>query len=149
MKNFQFVDNVGACFSQMNWIEEKINQEAVEYTENQARIFNNFSDYPGETFIEKLLRDDRSRKQLQMPNSYKAWLAYCSDNLRRMNRKNMKLIGIPEEEVLAFTDARADVAIEEGPMPSYSDFMKPHPDKESIDANLDYARQLDSLLNHN
>ena len=149
MKNFQFVDNVGACFSQMNWIEEKINQEAVEYAENQARIFNNFSDYPGETFIEKLLRDDRSRKQLQMPNSYKAWLAYCSDNLRRMNRKNMKLIGIPEEEVLAFTDARADVAIDEGPMPSYSDFMKPHPDKESIDANLDYARQLDSLLNHN
>ena len=149
MKNFQFVDNVGACFSQMNWIEEKINQEAVEYTENQVRIFNNFSDYPGETFIEKLLRDDRSRKQLQMPNSYKAWLAYCSDNLRRMNRKNMKLIGIPEEEVLAFTDARADVAIDEGPMPSYSDFMKPHPDKESIDANLDYARQLDSLLNHN
>ncbi len=148
MKNFQFVDNVGACFSQMNWIEEKINQEAVEYAENQARIFNNFSDYPGETFIEKLLRDERSRKQLQMPNSYKAWLAYCSDNLRRMNRKNMKLIGIPEEEVLAFTDARADVAFEEGPMPSYSDFMKPHPDKESIDANLDYARQLDSLLNH-
>ena len=149
MRNFQFVDNVGACFSQMNWIEEKINQEAVEYTENQARIFNNFSDYPGETFIEKLLRDGRSRKQLQMPNSYKAWLAYCSDNLRRMNLKNMKLIGIPEEEVLAFTDARADVAIEEGPMPSYSVFMKPHPDKESIDANLDYARQLDSLLNHN
>lgn len=37
-----------------------------------------------------------------MPNSHKAWLAYCSDNLRRMNRKNMKLIGISEEEVLAF-----------------------------------------------
>ncbi len=25
MGNFQFVDNVGACFSQMNWIEGKIN----------------------------------------------------------------------------------------------------------------------------
>jgi len=149
MRNFQFVDNVGACFSQMNWIEEKINEEAVAYSEYQARIFNNFSDYPGKTFTEKLLRDEPSRKQLQMPNSYKAWLAYCSDNLRRMNRKNMKLIGIPEEEVLAFTDARAEVAVEEGPTPDYSDFMKPHPDKESIDANLDYARQLDSLLKNN
>ena len=148
MGNFQFVDNVGACFSQMNWIEGKINEESVEYTENQARIFNNFSDYPGKTFTEKLLRDEQARKQLQMPNSFKAWLAYCSDNLRRMNRKNMKLIGIPEEEVLAFTDARADVAIEEDPTPDYSEFMKPHPDKESIDSNLDYARQLDSLLNH-
>lgn len=148
MGNFQFVDNVGACFSQMNWIEGKINEESVEYTENQTRIFKNFSDYPGKTFTEKLLRDEQARKQLQMPNSFKAWLAYCSDNLRRMNRKNMKLIGIPEEEVLAFTDARADVAIEEDPTPDYSAFMKPHPDKESIDSNLDYARQLDSLLNH-
>ena len=146
MGNFQFVDNVGACFSQMNWIEEKINQDSVEYTEHQARIFNHFSDYPGKTFTEKLLRDELARRQLQMPNSYKSWLAYCSDNLRRMNRKNMKLIGIPEEEVLAFTDARAEVAIEEEAMPVPSDFMKPHPDKESIDANLDYARQLDSLL---
>ena len=146
MGNFQFVDNVGACFSQMNWIEGKINEEAIAYTDNQARIFNHFSDYPGKTFTEKLLRDELARKQLQMPNSFKAWLAYCSDNLRRMNRKNMKLIGIPEEEVLAFADARAEVAIEEEAMPDYSDFMKPHPDKESIDANLDYARQLDSLL---
>ena len=146
MGNFQFVDNVGACFSQMNWIEGKINEEAVAYTDNQARIFNHFSDYPGKTFTEKLLRDEQARKQLQMPNSFKAWLAYCSDNLRRMNRKNMKLIGIPEEEVLAFTDARAEVVIEEEAMPDYSDFMKPHPDKESIDANLDYARQLGSLL---
>ena len=146
MGNFQFVDNVGACFSQMDWIEGKINEEAVEYTEHQARIFNNYSDYPGKTFTEKLLRDELARKQLQMPNSFKAWLAYCSDNLRRMNRKNMKLIGIPEEEVLAFTDARADVAEDVGPMPDYSEFMKPHPTKESIDSNLDYARQLASYL---
>lgn len=132
----------------MNWIEGKINEESVAYTEKQTRIFKNFSDYPGKTFTEKLLRDEQARKQLRMPDSFKAWLTYCSDNLRRMNRKNMKLIGIPEEEVLAFTDARADVAIEEDPTPDYSEFMKPHPDKESIDANLDYARQLDSLLNH-
>ena len=149
MGNFQFVDNVGACFSQMNWIEEKINEESVEYSNTQARIFNNFLDYPGKTFTEKLLRDEQARKQLQMPNSFKAWLAYCSDNLRRMNRKNMKLIGIPEEEVLAFNDARADVDIEEGPEPDYSIFVKPYPDKDSIDSNLDYARKLNSLLNDN
>ena len=147
MGNFQFVDNVGACFSHMNWIEETINNSAMEYAGNQTRIFNNYSEYPGKTYTEKMLRDEQVRRQLQMPNSNKAWLAYCSDNLRRMNRKNMKLIGIPEEEVLAFTDARADVAVEDGPEPDYSVFMKPYPDKESIDANLDYARQLDSLLN--
>ena len=149
MGNFQFVDNVGACFSQMNWIEETINKVAVEYAGHQERVFNNYTDYPGKTYTEKLLRDVPVRRQLQMPNSNKVWLAYCSDNLRRMNRKNMKLIGISEEEVLAFTDARADVAVEEEPEPEYSVFMKPHPDKESIDANLDYALRLDSLLKHN
>ena len=146
--SFRFVDNVGACFSYMNWIEEEINKEALEYAGHQERIFNHYSDYPGSCFTEKLLRDEQVRRQLQMPNSNKAWLAYCSDNLRRMNRKNMKLIGISEKEVLAFTDARADVDIEEDPEPDYSVFVRPHPDKESIDANLDYARKLDSLLNH-
>ena len=66
-----------------------------------------------------------------------------------MNRKNMKLIGISEKEVLAFTDARADVDVEEDPEPDYSVFIKPYPDKESIASGLDYARRLDSLLNHN
>ncbi|MBP5538377.1 MAG: hypothetical protein J6X69_00850, partial [Bacteroidales bacterium] len=96
---------------------------------------------------EKLLRDEQVRRQLQVPNSQKAWLAYNSDILRRMNRQNMKLIGISEKEVFAFTDSRADVAVEDDPEPDYSVFIKPYPDKESIDNNLDYARKLDSLLN--
>ena len=146
--SFRFVDNVGACFSQMNWIEEKNNKDALEHAGHLERIFSHYSDYPGSCFTEKMLRDEQVRRQLQMPNSLKAWLAYNSDVLRRMNRQNMKLIGIPEKEVLAFTDARADVAVVEDSESDYSVFMKPFPDKESIDSNLDYARKLDSLLNH-
>jgi hypothetical protein len=145
--SFRFVDNVGACFSQMNWIEEKNNKDALEHAGHLERIFSHYSDYPGSCFTEKLLRDEQVRRQLQMPNSLKAWLAYNSDVLRRMNRQNMKLIGIPEKEVLAFTDARADVAVVEDSESDYSVFTKPFPDKESIDSNLDYARKLDSLLN--
>ena len=145
--SFQFVDNVGACFSQMNWIEEKNNKEALEHAGHLDRIFSHYTDYPGSCFTEKLLRDEQVRRQLQMPNSLKAWLAYNSAILRRMNRQNMKLIGISEKEVLAFTDARADIAIEEDPEPDYSVFVKPYPDKESIDTSLDYARKLNSLLN--
>ena len=145
--SFQFVDNVGACFSQMNWIEEKNNKDALEHAGHLDRIFSHYSDYPGSCFTEKLLRDEQVRRQLQVPNSQKAWLAYNSDILRRMNRQNMKLIGISEKEVFAFTDSRADVAVEDDPEPDYSVFIKPYPDKESIDNNLDYARKLDSLLN--
>ena len=145
--SFQFVDNVGACFSQMNWIEEKNNKDALEHAGHLDRIFSHYSDYPGSCFTEKLLRDEQVRRQLQVPNSQKAWLAYNSDILRRMNRQTMKLIGISEKEVFAFTDSRADVAVEDDPEPDYTVFIKPYPDKESIDNNLDYARKLDSLLN--
>ena len=146
MGNFQFVDNVGACFSLMNWIEETNNKDATEYSGHQNRIFNNYSDYPGTTFTEKLLRDEQARRQLQMPNFNKAWLAYHADNLRYLNRKNMKLIGISEKDVLAFTNSRSEVVMDGEAEPLSSDYLKPYPDKESIDANLDYARQLDGLL---
>ena len=148
MGNFQFVDNVGSCFSQMNWIEETINKSAVEYSGHQSRIFNHYSDYPGSSYTEKLLRDEQARRQLQIPNSNKAWLRYSADNLRRMNRRNMRLIGISEKKVLEFTDARGDKALDDEMEPDYSVFMQPYPEKDSIDAHLVYARQLDSLLNN-
>ena len=37
----------------------------------------------------------------------KAWLEYIAANIRYLNRKNMKLIGINEDEVMAFTDERS------------------------------------------
>ena len=148
MGNFQFVDNVGACFSQMNWIEEVINKEALEHSAHQARIYDNASAFPGSTNTEKLLRDPQVRRQLLKPNSNKAWLNYCADNLRRMNRSNMKLIGIPEKEVLEFTDARGGNLADNEAGPEYSDFLKPYPDKDSVDAHLDYAQKIDSLLNN-
>ena len=147
MGNFQFVDNVGACFSMMNYIEESDNKNTMEYADNRDRILNNYSEYPGSSFTEKLLRDEQARRQLQTPNVYKAWTAYQAADLRYLNRKNMKLIGISEEEVLKFTDARADVVTDGEAEPVSSNYLKPYPDKESLDANLDYARQLDSLLN--
>lgn len=144
--NFQFVDNVGACFSMMNWIEEAINNDSMEFRGHQARIYDNPPAYPGNTLTEKLLRDTQLRQQLLIPNSNKTWLTYCADNLRRMNRENMRLIGISEKEVLDFTDARGENAGEEEEEPDYSTFMKPFPDKDSIDTHLDYALRVDSLL---
>ncbi len=147
MGNFQFIDNVGACFSYMNFIEQELNDEAIEYAQKPAQVVNNPSSYPGKTITEKLLRDEQVRRQLLQPNSIKAWLAYCADYIRQMNRSNMKLIDIPEEEVMAFTDALADIAEEDDLELDISDYKQPHPDADSVNANLLYARQLDSLLN--
>ena len=142
---FQFIDNVGACFSYMNWIEEELNSDALDYAEIPSTIRSNAAAYQGKTFTEKLLRDENVRRQLQRPNAIKAWLAYCADYIRHMNRSNMKLIGIEEEDVMAFTDALSEVADEDDVHLELSDYKQPFPDRDSINAHLVYARQLDSL----
>jgi hypothetical protein len=146
MGNFQFVDNVGACFSQMNWIEDTVNEESKILRDHQGRIYDNPPAYPGNSLVEKLMRDTQMRQQLLNPHSIKEWLSYCAAEIRRMNRKNMKLIDISEEEVLKFTEARADVADEVEETPDYSTFQHPYPRKETLDNNLDYARQINELL---
>ena len=62
------------------------------------------------------------------------------------NRNNMRLIGIPEKEVMAFTDdmGAADEIEEEVLNPL--DFVKPDIEIDSVAVHLSFARQLDSLL---
>ena len=146
MGSFQFVNNVGSCFSQMNWIEDDYNKTITTLREAQSRIYDNPPDFPGETLTGKLLRDTYARQQILLPNSLKAWLSYGADYLRRENRKNMRIIGISEQEVLTFTDDLGVKDAAEETEADYTEFMKPFPAKDSIDAHLSYARHLDSLL---
>lgn len=146
MGNFQFVDNVGSCFSQMNWIETDYNKTISTLREAQSRIYDNPPAFPGETLTGKLLRDTYLRQQLLLPNSLKAWLNYGADYLRRENRKNMKIIGISEQEVMDFTDDLGEKDTAEETESDYTEFMKPFPSKDSIDTHLSYARRVDSLL---
>ena len=145
MGNFQFIDNVGGCFSQMNWIEEQYKIDIQKYRSAQARVFENPDAFPGNSLAEKQLRYTQLRQELLEPNGFKGWLRYCADYLRKMNQKNMKLIGISEKEVMEFTDARSTEDADEEES-DYADFRKPFPAKDSIDAHLDYARTVDSLL---
>lgn len=38
MGNFQFIDNVGSCFSQMNWIEDYYNEYILEFKIGRAHV---------------------------------------------------------------------------------------------------------------
>jgi len=149
MRNFQFVDNVGECFSNMSWIENRLNEDAVAFDDRAAQINNNPSDYPGSCVSEKILRDEQVRTQLRLPESVKEWLMYCSEFMRYLNRKNMRLIGISEEDVLAFTNARTVVDEEDGDEPDYIRQNSPSLDRDSVAVKLDYAQRLDSLKNQN
>lgn len=146
MGNYKFIDNVGKCFSQMNWMEEYYNEYILQINSTKDRIYNNPKEFPGNTLIEKYLRDEPLRRQLLKPHSIRTWLRYNTAQLRDLNRQNMKIIGITEEEVMQFTDARGEsIDDEEGELHQL-DYNIPRPHKDSLAKHLSYARQIDSLL---
>ena len=57
MGNFKFIDNVGTCFSQMNWMEEFYNDAVTEIVSAKNRISNNPKEYTGNSMAEKYLRE--------------------------------------------------------------------------------------------
>lgn len=146
MGNFQFIDNVGSCFSQMNWIEDYYNEYILEFKAGYDRIKDHPADYPGATIPEKCLRDASFRQKLYEPHALRTWLSYNADRIRTINRKNMELIDIPEDEVIAFTDAREVGVDVDRDGKNVLDFNKPYPDRDSLAAHLPAARLLDSLL---
>lgn len=146
MGNFQFIDNVGSCFSQMNWIEDYYNEYILEFKAGYDRIKDHPADYPGTTIPEKCLRDASFRQKLYEPHALRTWLSYNADRIRTINRKNMELIDIPEDEVIAFTDAREVGVDVDQDGKDVLDFNKPYPDRDSLAAHLPAARLLDSLL---
>lgn len=147
MGNFHFIDNVGACFSQINWIEDYFNEYILEYKSVQDNIFNHPNEYPGNSLADKYLGDELFRLNLLKPNSIRCWLRYNTARLREINRKNMVLIGISEKEVMDFTDERGEENEVEGEELDILDFDKPFPQVDSLRLHLSFARKIDSLLN--
>lgn len=146
MGNYQLIDNVGQCFSQMNWWEDYYNEYILQIKSTKDRIYNNPKEFPGSTLIEKYLRDEPLRRQLLKPHSIRVWLRYNTAQLRGLNRLNMQLAGITEEEVMRFTDTRSDVAVDENEELHQIDFRIPSLPKDSLVKHLTYAREVDSLL---
>ena len=105
MGNFQFIDNVGKCFSEMNADENNWNQWVNEYEATISDVISQMR--PGEHTITKLLNDNVFRQKIEDFHVRKYWLDYVAASIRYLNIKNMKLIGIDEKEVMAFTDERS------------------------------------------
>ncbi|MBO4475466.1 MAG: hypothetical protein J5737_01910 [Bacteroidales bacterium] len=143
---FQFIDNVGTCFSLMNRQEDHLNSNLREYHAAKNVITDNPGNYPGNSMAEKYLRNELFRSQLALPRVYRRWLLYCAASLRELNRYNMSLIGITEKEVMEFTDSRGSSDGYELHEVSLLDFEKPVIDKDSLAIRLSFAREADRIL---
>ena len=86
------------------------------------------------------------RAELRQIHRVRGGLSYYAAVLRADNRNNMRLIGISEKEVMAFTDNLGAADDYEEEILNQVDFVKPDIDVDSVAANHAFVRQLDSLL---
>ena len=146
MGNFKFIDNVGWCFSYMDYFEGAFNKKITEIQESNHDIGVHPENYPGSSIVEKYLRNEQVRNGLEAPHKLRRSLSYTVANLRMENRNNMRLIGISEKEVMDFTENLGAADEYEEEMISSFDFEKPAIDVDSVALHLSFARQVDSLL---
>ena len=107
MGNVQFIDNVGQCFSAMNSTEEFWNKLAAEIYDAREEILDHPDDYEGTSNPIKILRNAKMRRYLKNVCYNRGFLTYSAAYMRYLNHKNMELIGITEQEVMEYTDARS------------------------------------------
>lgn len=130
--NVHFIDIVGSCFSAINGVEEQFNQWVKGVPEALHDVYINPDKYEGDTRSMKIMHSDRVRTALSAIHNRRCWLRYAAATLRYFNLQNMAAIGISEQEVMEYTNAREEEVEEVGTQP---------------DANLFYtsAFSLDSL----
>ena len=149
--NFQFIDNVGKSYASIRVIEDDWKEQMQGISSEYSRIMEHPEDYPGKTLSEKVLSNNNVRTHLEAIGKNREWLKYIAFALRESNRHNMGLIGISEDEVMAFTDERslaeAD-ANSEAANAAYlrGDFAIPAISRDSLYTIQDRIHILDSLL---
>ena len=110
MGNVQFIDLVDSCFSAMNGVEEQFNDWVKGVAEAKKDIAANPAQHEGSNNAMKCMRSDRVRADLAAIHNRRCWLEYAAATLRFYNQKNMKAIGITEQEVTEYTNDREQKA---------------------------------------
>ena len=144
MGNFRFIDNVGVCFSKMNANEANWNQWVNEYEATISDVVSQMK--PGEHSFTKLLNDNSFRQKLVDFHVRKAWLEYVAANIRYLNSMNSQLIGIDEDEVMAFTDERSRDILISKEKPKQADFRTDTISFDSLTTLRPVIQHFDSIL---
>lgn len=145
MGNFRFIDNVGDCFSNMNWMEDYWNRQ-VEEAETMFLRVQKEAEQNSDHLIVRLLKDQDMRLYLNRIHSIAVWFEGNAITYRQMNRVNMQLLNISEKEVMDFTDQmkdKMDLEVEEDP---YKDLERGLLNPDSLETIKPYKQKLDSLL---
>ena len=146
MGNFQFIDQVGECFSAMNSVEEYWNSWVTDIDNTVKEIIENPDNYEGSTPYMKLLRNDKLRHVMQRTHNLAGWMKYVAASMRYSNLQNMDAIGISEQEVMDFTDRRNKKGENTHPAPKSSDYYTTPIDPATLTTLSELDHHLNTLV---
>ena len=146
MGNFQFIDQVGECFSAMNSVEEYWNSWVTDIDNTVKEIIENPDKYEGSTPYMKLLRNDKLRHVMQRTHNLAGWMKYVAASMRYSNLQNMDAIGISEQEVMDFTDRRNKKNENTHPAPKSSDYYTTPIDPATLTTLSELDHHLNTLV---
>ena len=146
--NFQFIDYVGHSFSVINQIEKNWNEWISAHSQEITNAKKEFMSSTSRNMGAYVLKKAEVRVQIDAISGWIEWLRYCSALCRQMNRINMSLIDIPEEEVMAFTDERELEPVQEAAGDvNFSDYFKPPIPVDSMYTIKSVQEIVDAALN--
>lgn len=148
MQKFQFIDNVGSCFSEMN-ADENYWKEWVEGFEAAVNdVLEHPDEHPGERTVTKLLRNVVFRQKIESFHVRQSWLKYISAKYRYLNQRSARMMDIDYQEVEDFADERLKEVEINGTEPMQSDFRTKPLDVNSLNTLRLTIQHIDSII-HN
>ena len=148
MQKFQFIDNVGSCFSEMN-ADENYWKEWVEGFEAAVNdVLEHPDEHPGERTVTKLLRNVVFRQKIESFHVRQSWLKYISAKYRYLNQRSARMMDIDYQEVEDFADERLKEVEINGTEPMQSDFRTKPLDVNSLNTLRPTIQHIDSII-HN
>ena len=138
--SFEFIENVGNCFASINSMEEIYNEFYGTSERIRERMIQNLDAYPGRSPVSKMLHDMEYRDHLAHIHSQAEYYHYLAAYLRYENAKNMKLMGVSEEEVKSFVEERNKEKVTSGTAPDQNTFYTPPIDSKNLPDFKDWIK---------
>ena len=138
--SFEFIENVGNCFASINSMEEIYNEFYGTSDRIRERMIQNLDAYPGNSPVSKMLHDREYRDHLAHIHSQAEYYRYLAAYIRYENAKNMKLMGVSEEEVKSFVEERNKEKVTSGTAPDQNTFYTPPINATSLPAFKDWIK---------
>ena len=116
----------------------------------REEILNHPDDYEGSSNPIKILRNTKMRRYLNNAYYNKGFFLYAAAYMRYLNLKNMEFIGITEQEVMDFTNARSLGFNVMKDTPQINNFITSPVNSDSLTSSYFKAldAHLDSLVQH-